>query len=109
MVRPTVTFPVVGHHRPLTGTKLLVTEPHVYEQLARGCYLKAQTPAAGDLLSRPNEYTTRPHIVGPNRRTRNLQTLLMLRTIGGPLMVYTDTRTHLSAVLPAIICCYTCK
>ena len=29
--RPTVTFPVARHHRPLAGTKLycLVTEPHV--------------------------------------------------------------------------------
>ena len=41
--RPTVTFPVVGHH-PLTGTNLycLVTEAHVCEQLAQDCYLKAE-------------------------------------------------------------------
>jgi len=34
--RPTVTFPAVGHHLPLTGTNLysLVTEAHVCEQLA---------------------------------------------------------------------------
>ena len=37
--RPTVTFPVAGHHRPLTGAKLycLVTEARVCEQLAQGC------------------------------------------------------------------------
>ena len=35
--RPTVTFPVVGHHFPVIGTKLycLVTEAHVCEWLAR--------------------------------------------------------------------------
>jgi len=46
-VRPTVTFPATGHHRPLTTTKLyccLVTEAHVCEQLAQGCYLKAERP-----------------------------------------------------------------
>ena len=36
--RPAVTFPVAGHHRFLTDTKLycsgLVTEAQVYEQLA---------------------------------------------------------------------------
>jgi len=42
--RPTATFPAAGHHCPLTGTKLysLVTEAHVCEQLAQGCYLKAR-------------------------------------------------------------------
>ena len=36
------TFPAIGHHRRLTGTNLycLVTEAHVCEQLAWGCYLK---------------------------------------------------------------------
>jgi len=40
--RPMVTFPAAGHHHPLTGTKLycLVTEAHVCEQLAQGCYWK---------------------------------------------------------------------
>jgi len=44
--RPTVAFPAAEHHRPLTGTKLycLVTEAHVCEQLAQGCYLKAERP-----------------------------------------------------------------
>jgi len=44
--RPTVTFPAAGHHRPSTGTKLycLVTEAHVCEQLAHGCYLKVERP-----------------------------------------------------------------
>ena len=39
--RPTVTFPATENHRPLAGTKLycLVTEAHVCEQLAQGCYL----------------------------------------------------------------------
>ena len=43
---PTVTFPVAGHHRRLTGTELycLVTEVHVCEQLAQGCYLTAERP-----------------------------------------------------------------
>ena len=42
----TVTFPAAGHHRPFTGTKLyyLVTEAEVCEQLAQGCYLKAERP-----------------------------------------------------------------
>jgi len=42
--RPTVTFPAVGHHRPLTGTKLYcsVTEARLCEQLAQGCYVKAR-------------------------------------------------------------------
>jgi len=39
--RPTVTFLDAENHRPLTNTKLycLVTEAHVCEQLAQGCYL----------------------------------------------------------------------
>jgi len=42
--RPTVTFPAVRHHRPLTAVTLysLVTEAHVCEQLAQGCCQKAQ-------------------------------------------------------------------
>jgi len=38
--RPSFTFPVAEHHRPLAGTKLycLVTEAHRCEQLAHGCY-----------------------------------------------------------------------
>ena len=41
--RPTVTFRAAGHHRPLTGAILycFVTEAHVCEQSAQGCYLKA--------------------------------------------------------------------
>ena len=44
--RPTVTFPAAGHHYPMTGTKLysLVTEAHACEQIAQGCYLKAERP-----------------------------------------------------------------
>jgi len=44
--RPTVTFPDAGHRRPLTDTKLycLVTEAHVCEQLAQGCYQKVERP-----------------------------------------------------------------
>ena len=44
--RPTVTFPAGVYHRSLTGTKLhcLVTEAHVCEQLAQGCYVKAERP-----------------------------------------------------------------
>ena len=42
--RPTVTFPAEGHYHPLTGIKLycLVTEAHVHEQLAQGCYLNVE-------------------------------------------------------------------
>ena len=43
----TYTFPATWRHfPPLTGTKLccLVTEAHVYEQLAQGCYLKVERP-----------------------------------------------------------------
>jgi len=37
--RPTVALPPARHHRSLAGTKLycLVTEAHVWEQLAQGC------------------------------------------------------------------------
>ena len=44
--RPTVTSPAAGYHHLLTGTKLycLVKEAHVCEQLAHGCYLKAERP-----------------------------------------------------------------
>ena len=44
--RPTVTFPAARRHHPLAGTKLycLVTEAHVCEQLAEGCYLKVEGP-----------------------------------------------------------------
>ena len=43
---PTVASPAAGHHRRFTGTKLycLVTEAHVCEQLAQGCYLKVERP-----------------------------------------------------------------
>jgi len=61
--RPTVTFPAAGNHRPLTATKLycLVTEAHVCEQLAHGCYLKVEQPgvepAAFCVISQhPNHY-----------------------------------------------------
>jgi len=66
--RPTVTFPVAGHRFPATGTKLycLVTEAHVCEQLAQGCYLTVEWPGFELMTSqvasqRPNHYTTRPH------------------------------------------------
>jgi len=62
--RPTVTFPAAGHHRHLTGTKLycLVTEAHVCEQLAQGCYLKMERPGVEPATFRaasqhPNHYT----------------------------------------------------
>ena len=57
-----------GYHRPLTGTKLccLVTEAHVCEQLAQGCYLKVERPGVEPATfcvasQHPNHYTTRPH------------------------------------------------
>jgi len=39
-------LPAAGHHHPLTGTKLccFVIEAHVCEQLAQGCYRKAERP-----------------------------------------------------------------
>ena len=56
--KPRVTFPAGGHHRLLTGTKLycLVTEAHVCEQLAKGCYGWDSTPK----VQRSNRYVTRP-------------------------------------------------
>jgi len=44
---------------PLMDTKLycLVTEVHVGEQLAQGCYLQVQG------WQRPNHYTIRPQII----------------------------------------------
>jgi len=45
--RPVVTSPATEHHRPFAGTKLyyLVTEAHMCEQLAQGCY--AALPRVG--------------------------------------------------------------
>jgi len=64
--KPTVTFPAAGHHRPLTGTKLyrLVTEAHVCEQLAQGCYLKVEWPGVKHatvcvVSQHPDHYATR--------------------------------------------------
>jgi len=56
--RPAVTFPTARYHRRLTGTKLncLVTEAHVCEQLAQGCYLKAAMSAG--CSNRPTYRTT---------------------------------------------------
>ena len=64
--RPTVTFPAIGH---LTGTNLycLVTEAHVYEQLAQGRYLKAEwLGVETTTLRESNVLTTMPtgHITG---------------------------------------------
>ena len=73
--RPTVTFPAAGHHRPLTGTKLycFVTEAHVCEQLAQGCFLKVERPgvepATFVMNQHPNHYTTRPHTQGRHPET----------------------------------------
>jgi len=41
---PMITFPTAGHHCPATGTRLycMVTEAHVCEQLAQGCYLAVE-------------------------------------------------------------------
>jgi len=53
---------------PLTGTKLycLLTEAHVCEQLAQGCYLKVEQPGVEPatfcvVSQHPNHYTTRLH------------------------------------------------
>ena len=53
----------------MTGTKLycLVTEAHVYEQLAQGRFLTAARPVVELAISRVasqrlNYYTTRPHL-----------------------------------------------
>jgi len=76
-VRPTVTFPAAGYHRPLTGTKLycLVTEAHVCEQLAQGCYLKVERPGVepATFVSRANTLT----IIPPGHILRQQSFLLM--------------------------------
>jgi len=66
MASATQDFPAAGHHRPLTGTKLYcsVTEAHVCEQLAQGCYLRVWTRTDDlSVASRPiqsrNHYTTK--------------------------------------------------
>jgi len=76
-VRPTVTFPAAWHHRPLTGTKLycLITEAHVCEQLAQGCYLKVERPGVkpatfGVMSQHPNYYTTRLGFVASSPYSR---------------------------------------
>ena len=59
--RPTVTFPATGRHYSLTSTKLycLVTEAHVCEQLAQGCYLKCKAGSGTrDLWSRKSHALT---------------------------------------------------
>jgi len=45
-IRSTVTFQTVERHCPMIGTELycLLTEVQVGEQLAQGCYLKAERP-----------------------------------------------------------------
>ena len=65
--RPTFTSPAAGHHRPLSCTKLycLAIEAHVCEQLAQGCYLKAERlrfePATFESQEqRCNHYAIRP-------------------------------------------------
>jgi len=69
--RPTVTFPAKNHHRPLINTKLycLLTETHVSEQLAQGCYLKAERPAVEPvtfLVASPTPETITPPCHGPH-------------------------------------------
>jgi len=41
-----VTFPAIVYHLPLASSKLycLVTEAHVCQQLAQGCYIKMEQP-----------------------------------------------------------------
>jgi len=44
--KPTVTFPAVERHGPLTGTKLwsLVTGANTCKQLVQSCYVAAPRP-----------------------------------------------------------------
>jgi len=53
--RPTLTFPAVRHHFRLTGT---ISEAHVCEQLAKGCYLTAERPGVEPVTFR----VTSPYI-----------------------------------------------
>jgi len=75
-----VTFPAAGHHRPLTGSRLycLVTETHVCEQLAQGCYLKVERPgvepatfcvASQNLTSTPPGHTIEHTLQQQNKCT----------------------------------------
>ena len=63
-----LTFPATEHRRHLIATKLyrFVTEAHVYEQLALGCYLQVERPGVEPATfcvasQHANHYTTRPH------------------------------------------------
>ena len=62
--RRTVTSPAAEHRRPLTGTKLLVTEAHECEQLAQSCYPSMERPGVEPATSRSQvqlyDYTTEP-------------------------------------------------
>ena len=80
---PTVTFPAAGYRRPLTGTKLyrLVTEAHVCEQLAQGCYTWKRTAVTRtrDLWSRKSSaLTTTPpgHITVTSELLHSLVSLV---------------------------------
>ena len=63
--RPTVTFAAVGHHYPMTGTKLycLVTEACVCEQLAQRCCLEAVWPVVELQGLHPNQYSTQATLI----------------------------------------------
>ena len=64
--RLAVTFPAEERHRPSAGTKLyrLVTEAHACEQLAQGCYLKADRPRFEPVTFR---ITSEHSVVKPHR------------------------------------------
>jgi len=89
--RPTVTFPAARHHRPLTGTKLYcsVTEAHACEQLAQGCYLKAQGRESNP---RPSESQVQPLTITPPGRT--------LQRPQVPIIVLAIGATHLLVCYP---------
>jgi len=69
--RPAVTFPVLEHHRPYTGTKLycLVTQAHRCEQLAQGCYEASRTHdlLIDLLIASPTLYPLRHSMVQPTK------------------------------------------
>ena len=115
-----VTFPDAGHHRPMIGTKLycLVTEAHVCEQLAQGCYLKGERPGVEPATfcvrgQQRNHYTTRPPknwplslrdpgpdlihgFMGPTECTPQTASRLVqpLRSTTHGCIQQTDTHTH---------------
>ena len=75
--RTAVTSPGAEHHRPLAGTKLycLVTEAHVYKQLAQGCTRQRgvgfEPATCWSPVRLPNRSATEPHQFSPSSMTKH--------------------------------------